>query len=82
MIHFNAKLWNSPNLCFACFECRRSKSNKKRREKLAKANMSQHNFKETSRAMSQEEIICRNKEEVELKLEVKIVVTFHNFVMT
>ena len=29
--------------------------------------------------MSQQEMICRNKEEAELKLEVKIVATFHNF---
>ena len=58
----------SPNLCFAGFECKRSKSNKKRREKLAKVEMSLHNFKITSRAMLQQEMICCNKEEVELKL--------------
>ena len=79
----------SPNLCFAGFECKRSKSSNKRREKLAKAElsrhnfiMSQHNFKITSKAMSQQEMIYRNKEEVELKLEVKIVTTFYNFITT
>ena len=63
---------NSPNLCFAGFECKRSKSIKKRREKLAKVEMSRHNFrmsrhnfKITSEAMSQQEMICCNKEEAE-----------------
>ena len=62
-------------LCFAGFKCKRSKSSKKRREKLAKAEMSrysfrmsQHNFKITSGAMLQQEMICRNKEEVELNI--------------
>ena len=79
----------SPNLCFACFECKRSKSSKKRREnstkeKMSRHNirMSRHNFKITSKAMSQQEMICRNKEEAKLELEVKIVATFHNFVVT
>ena len=55
---------------------------KKRKEKLAKAEMPQHNFrvsrqnfKITSRSMSQQR-------EDELKLEVKIVATYHNFIMT
>ena len=65
----------SPTLCFADFEYRRSKSNKKRGIKLAKAEMSRHNFRmsrhnlnKTSRsyvatriAMSQQEFLCRNK---------------------
>ena len=81
---------------FCKFECKRSKSSQKRREKLAKAEMSRHNFrmsrhnfrmslhnfKITSRAMSQQEMICRNKEEVELEIRVNIDVTFHNFVVT
>ena len=29
-----------------------------------------------------QQILCRNKEKVELKLEVKNVATFHNFVAT
>ena len=71
----------SPNLCFIGFECKRRKSSKKRREKLAKAKMSRHNFKITSKAMLQQEMICHNKDEAELKLEVKIAATIHNFVI-
>ena len=72
----------SQNLCFAGFECKRCKFSKKRREKLAKAEMSRHNFKITNKAMLQQEMICCKKEEAELKLEVKIATTFHNFVAT
>ena len=43
--------------------------------------MSRYNFKVTSGAMSQQEIIYHNKEEAKLKLEVKIVETFHNLVL-
>ena len=53
---------------------KRNNSSKKSK-KLAKAEMLLHNLKVTSEAMSQQEMICRNKEEAELKLEVKIVAT-------
>ena len=39
----------SSNLYFAGFECKRSESSNKRRENLAKAEMSRHNFKGISR---------------------------------
>ena len=72
----------SLNLCFVGFECKRSKFSKKRREKLIKAEKLRHNLKITSRVMPQQEMICHNKEEAELKLEVKIVAIFHKFVAT
>ena len=78
----------SPTLCFAGFEGKINNSSKKMR-KLAKVEMLRHNFimsrdqfKVTNRVMSQQEMICCNKKEAELKLEVKIVATFHNFVAT
>ena len=78
---------NSPTLCFACFERKRNNSSKKSR-KIVQGRMSRHNFrilrhnfKATGKAMLQQEMIYHNKE-VELKLEVKIVATFHNFVAT
>ena len=37
------------NLCFVGFECKRSKSSKKIIEKMAKVEMSRHNFKGTIR---------------------------------
>ena len=82
MTHFNAELWIIHQLCvLQVLNKKRNNSNKKSR-KLAKAEMSRHNFKVTNGAMLQQEMICHNKEEAELKLEVKIVTTFHNFVTT
>ena len=73
----------SPTLCFAGFEYKISKSNKKRREGFAKVEMSrhkfrmsQHNFKGTSK------YYVTTKMKLNSRLEVKIVATFHNFVVT
>ena len=85
MIHFNAELWNNHQLCV--LQVLNEKETKA--EKFANVEMSRHNFimsrhniimsqqklKITSRAMSQQE-------KAELKLEVKIFATFHNFVTT
>ena len=72
----------SSTLCFVGFKCKRNNSSKKN-IKLAKAELSRHNFRmsciilmELAKAMSQQRI------EAELKLEVKNVATFHNFVAT
>ena len=85
MIHFNAELWKNNQLCV--LQVLNEKETKA--ENFANVEMSRHNFrmsrhnirmsrqklKITIRAMSQQE-------KVELKLEVKIFATFHNFVAT
>ena len=79
----------SPTLCFTVFECKRNNSSKKN-IKLAKAQLSRHNFRmsrhnlnRTNRSyVATSNSISQQRIEAELKLEVKNVATFHNFVVT
>ena len=89
MIHFNAKLWNNHQLCVLQILNLKETNSARKTEKLAKEEMLRHNFrmlrhnlKVTSRAMLQQAMLCSNKDKVELKLKVKIVATFQNFVAT
>ena len=80
MIHFNAELWNNHQLCvLQVLNVKETNPTKKIAKKLAKAKMSRHNLrmsqqklKATSRAVSQESVICHNKDKAKLKLEVEI----------
>ena len=77
---------HSPTLCFVDFECRRRKSNKKIGIKLAKVEMSRHNFR---MLQHNQQKLCGNKNcyvatrlKLNSRLEVSSVATFHNFVAT
>ena len=87
----------SPTLCFTGFECKRSKSNKKIRENLAMAKMSRHDFRMSQHGfrMSRHDFrmsrhnfkgtsgyYVTTKMKLNSRLKVKIVATFHNFVVT
>ena len=90
MINLNVELWNIHQLCVLQVLNAKEKILARKAEKLAKAEMSRYNFRmsqhnlnrtnksyvTTSNAMSQQRI------EVELKLKVKNVSIFHNFVVT
>ena len=58
----------SPTLCFAGFECRRSKSSKKRGINLLRQKCRDKTSIEPAEVMSQQEMLCLNKVEVELKV--------------
>ena len=78
MIHFNAELWNNYQLyVLQVLNVKETNLVRKIAKKLVKAEISRHNLimwqqklKITSMAMSQQTVICRNKDKVELKLEV------------
>ena len=78
----------SPTLCFTSLYKRnnpRNKSIKLTKEELSRHNfkMSRHNLKRTNRSYVTTSIdMSQQRIEAELKLEVKNVVTFHNFVAT
>ena len=75
MIHFNAELWNNHQLCVLQVLNEKETNPARKEEKLAKAEMTRHNsrmsqhnirmsqqkLKVTSRAISQQGMICRNK---------------------
>ena len=73
----------SLTLCFAGFECRRSKSNKKIGIKLAKAKLSRHNFIMSRHNLNRNRrsYVATNLK-LNSRLEVSSVMTFHNFVAT
>ena len=71
----------SPTLCFASLYKRNNPRNKS--IKLTKAELSRHYLKRTNRSYVTTSIdMSQQRIEAELKLEVKNVVTFHNFVAT
>ena len=72
MIHFNAELWNIHQICvFQVLNAKEANPSRKKSKKLAKAEMLRHNFimlqhnlKLTSRAMSRQAMIYRNKDKL------------------
>ena len=85
MIHFNAELWNNHQLrVLQVLNVKEKNPTRKAAKKLAKEKMSRHNLimsrhnlrmsqqklKATNRAMSQQTVICRDKDKGKLKLEV------------
>ena len=76
MIHFIVKLWNNYQICVLQDLNEKETIPARKAEKLAKAEMSRHNFKGTSI------YYVATKIKLNSKLEMKNVVTFHNFVVT
>ena len=76
MIHLNVELWNIHQLCVLQVLNAKETITVRKTEKLAKAEMSRHNFRmsrhnlnrtnrnyvATSNAMSQQAMLCRNKQ--------------------
>ena len=80
----------SPTLCFTDFNWKRENFSKKRKIIGQGINLCHDIVSEChditsikpTKAMSQQAALCHNKDQVELKLETKIVATSHNFVAT
>ena len=83
MIHFNAELWNNHQLCVLQDLNEKETIPTRKEEKLAKAEMLQHNFIMSRHNLKGISIYyVATKIKLNSKLEMKNVVTFHNFVAT